>query len=225
MKALGLTLPWFSTLTSLLFLAHPFLLLRVVEYFRPLSRRVRWLALAGLLASWLILLFSPQGTANPLLAVVIVYFVVVEGYASFAFVSGARRASGGIRWRMTFAAAGSGWFALLILLVGVLIGLPAAAAVATPLIEVLILLTVTSYYLGFAPPAALRRAWQLGELNNYLRRAADRPTAERVRSSLELLCPTVTHAVGAIGSAVYVFEENNQRFVPRAIDQASLATL
>src|SRR5260370_36928562 len=64
MKALGLTLPWFSTLTSLLLLAHPFLLLRVVEYFRPLSRRVRWLALAGLLASWLLLLVGPKGTAH-----------------------------------------------------------------------------------------------------------------------------------------------------------------
>jgi signal transduction histidine kinase len=224
-KALGLTLPWFSPLTSLLLLAHPFLLLRVVEYFRPLSRRVQWLALAGLLASWLIVLFSPTGTANPLLAVVIVYFVVVEGYASLSFISGARRASGGIRWRMTFAAAGSGWFALLILLVGVLIALPSAAPLATPLIEVLILLTVISYYLGFAPPLALRRAWQLGELNNYLRQAAGRPIAERVRSSLDLLCPAVTHSVGAIGSAVYVFDENTHRFVPQASDQASLTSI
>jgi signal transduction histidine kinase len=224
-KALGLTLPWFSSLTSLLLVAHPFLLLRVVEYFRPLSRRVRWLGLAGLLASWLIVLFSQTRATSPLLAVVIVYFVLVEGYCSLAFISGARRASGGIRWRMTFAAAGSGWFALLILLVGVMIVLPAAAAVATPLIEVMILLTVISDYLGFAPPSALRRAWQLGELDNYLQRLAGRPIAERVRSSLDLLCPTVSHSVGAIGSAVYVFQEANHRFVPQASDQASLTSI
>jgi signal transduction histidine kinase len=224
LKVLGVQLPWFSTVTSLLLLAHPYLLLRVVDYFRPLSRRVRWSALAGLAASWLILLVSPGGSRSPLLVIVILYFVLVEGYAAFAFISGARRASGGIRWRMTFAAAGSGWFALLILVVGLALVLPAASVIITPLVQVLILLTVVSYYLGFAPPAALRRAWQLGELNSYLRLLAGRPTAERVRSALDLLCPAVTRAVSAAGSAVYVYQESSGRFVPRAADQPSLAS-
>ena len=224
LKALGLQVAYLSTVTSLLLLAHPFLLLRVVDYFRPLSRRVRWAALAGLAASWLIVLVTPGGSSNPILLVVVVYFVSVEGYATVAFVSGARRASGGIRWRMTFAAAGSGWFALLILAAGAAIVLPAAGVIITPLVQVFILLTVVSYYLGFAPPAALRRAWQLGELNNYLRLLAGRPTAERVRSALDLLCSAVTRAVGAVGSAVYLYQENNNRFVPRAADQPSLAS-
>src|SRR5207302_10450757 len=39
----------------------------------------------------------------------------------------------------------------------------------------------------------------------------------------DLLCPTVTRSVGAIGSAVYIYQETSQRFVPRASDQPLLA--
>lgn len=132
LRALGIQAAWLSTLSSLILLAHPYLLLRLVAHFRPLSPRVRWPALAGMVASCLIVLLVPTGSSSPVLLVVIVYFVLVEGYAAFAFVSGARRASGGVRWRMTFAAAGSGWFALIILVAGLALVLPSASAIVTP---------------------------------------------------------------------------------------------
>jgi len=118
LRALGLQLSWFSSLSTLVLLAHPYLLLRVVDHFRPLLARVRWAALAGLAVSGLIILITPSGSRSPQLLVLILYFILVEGYAAFEFVRGARLASGGVRWRMTFAAAGAGWFALLILCVG-----------------------------------------------------------------------------------------------------------
>ncbi len=218
-RALGLPTGWLLTLNSVILFAHPFFLLRLVAHFRPLSRRLRWAALAGLVASCLIGLLNQVGT-SPLLLIVVVYFVLVEGYAWQAFIFGARQASGTVRWRMTFAAAGSVCFALVIVAAWLARMLPALGW----LIEALALPTVLSYYLGFAPPVALRRAWQLGELNRYLRLVADRPIAERVRSSLDLLCPAVTRVVGAAGSAVYVYHERTNGFVPRAADQARLAS-
>jgi len=100
-RALGFQPAWFSTLTGLVLLAHPYLLLRVVDHFRPLSGRVRWAALAGLALAWLVVLMMPGGSRSPLLLVIIAYFILVEGYAAFEFVRGARQASGGVRWRMT----------------------------------------------------------------------------------------------------------------------------
>src|SRR5215831_152866 len=43
--------PWLGRLTLVLFLAHPWLLVRLVDHFQPLPRLVRGSALAGFLLS------------------------------------------------------------------------------------------------------------------------------------------------------------------------------
>src|SRR3982751_6704148 len=55
----GLMAPWLTLLANLILLAQPYLVLRVAEYFQPVSRSYRLAALAAMLVSWVItLVFS-----------------------------------------------------------------------------------------------------------------------------------------------------------------------
>jgi signal transduction histidine kinase len=124
---------------------------------------------------------------------------------------------------MRFAAAGTGWLAATILLAGISTPFPAARSVIAPLSQLFTLLSAVSYYVAFSPPAALRKAWQLAELYSFLRAAAGRPPAERVRGTLEYLCPAATRAVGSLGSAVFIWDLATRQFSLRASDHPALA--
>src|SRR5690606_1444016 len=100
--------------------------------------------------------------------VIIIYFVVVDGYAVSAFITGAFKATGVTRQRMRFAAAGSGVLVAVLVAAGANAVLPQAREVTLPLIRVGAIVAALAFYLGFAPPRVLRRAWQHGELREYL---------------------------------------------------------
>src|SRR5688572_2833626 len=94
---------WLATLGSMLTLAQPYLLLRLVEHFRPVRRLVQWGSLLGLAGSWLIVIALPTPRPPAASLLIIVYFVFVEAYAALAFVRGAMESGGVTRWRMTLA--------------------------------------------------------------------------------------------------------------------------
>ncbi len=222
-RALGVQSRWLTSLAGMAILAQPYLLLRLVGHFRPLARRVRWLALAGMLISWVLVIAfpSPMPTA-PTLAVIL-YFAGVEAYATLAFVRGSLGTGGVLRRRMRFAAAGSGWLAATLLLAGISTAFPAARTVIAPLSQLCTLLSALSYFVGFSPPSALRKAWQLAELYNFLRAAAGQPPAERVRGTLDYLCPAATRAVDSLGSAVFLWDTATRQFILRASDHPALS--
>jgi len=57
---------WVQTIGSIAVVAQPYLLLRLVEHFRPVPRLLRLAAQGGLVVSWGILLaFSPAACAGP----------------------------------------------------------------------------------------------------------------------------------------------------------------
>jgi signal transduction histidine kinase len=79
-----------------------------------------------------------------------------------------------------------------------------------------------SYYVGFSPPGALRKAWQLTELYDFLRAAAGRLPTERVQGTLDYLCPAATRAVGSLGSAVFLWDADTRQFRLHASDHPAL---
>jgi signal transduction histidine kinase len=208
--------PWLGQVGAILLLAQPYLLLRLVQHFRPVPWSVQLVALGGMVISWTILGAIPAPLPPPLALLIVAYFVYVEGYAAVAFARGALRTGGVTHHRLLLAAIGSGMLALVLLLAGVNIALPAGTGITAPLSRLLALLCMLSYYLGFVPPRWLRHAWQLAELQRFLQAMAGRATGERVTTTLNQLCLTGTRAVGGLAAAVALCDTSSQQLTIRA---------
>ena len=82
--------------------------MRVVSHFRPVSRIIRRVAMAGLvvslLATWVAI--WPLRSAG-LVVFAFLYFIWLLGYIAWAFRQGARAAGGVTHWRMQHAALGA----------------------------------------------------------------------------------------------------------------------
>ena len=209
-------IPWLRILGAMAIVAQPALLLRVVHNLRPIPRLVQRLGLAGLVIAWGILLFNPPPLAPPLTLLVVAYFVWLEGYAALALVRGALATRGVTHWRLTLAAAGSGLLAITILLAGANAALPSLAGLLGPLSQVLAVLAALSYYLGFAPPRWLRRAWQLFALHHFLREAIGSRIAENATEVLEHLCQAASQSVGALATVAAIWNDAEQCLKVRA---------
>jgi hypothetical protein len=87
--------PWMRPLGVSVLLAHPYLLLRVVLHFRPVSRAFFRAATIGLLISLLVTWISEWPFESPILVVFsILYFIWLLSYVAYAFGRGATAAAG-----------------------------------------------------------------------------------------------------------------------------------
>ena len=99
---------WIRPLGISVLLAHPYLLLRVVSHFRPVSRTVQRASIAGLVVSLIVTWTAAWPFRSTALVVsAFVYFVWLLGYVAWAFRQGARAAGGVTHWRMQHAALGA----------------------------------------------------------------------------------------------------------------------
>ncbi len=225
LKFFGLSLPWVSTAGTMALVAQPYLLLRIADYFQPVPLLIRRAALIGLLAVWVPIIFL-MPLPTPATLAIVIYFVLMEAYATWIFLRGGITGTGLVRWRLRLASLGSGLLGLVILLAGVLIVLPALNTFVAPQLQVLALGAALAYYLGFAPPRWLRQFWQLLELQSFLRTVARLPAARRVTLTLDLLCPAAAQvtAVGVMAATVFLWDEAGQTLKLRAADRAALGT-
>jgi K+-sensing histidine kinase KdpD len=206
---------WAGRLTSILLMAHPYLLLRLVEHFRSVPKWLHWAVLAGLIASAAALVVAAPLPPAASLALV-AYFVSVEVYAAVAFVRGAMASGGVTNRRMWLAAAGSGMIAVVIFLAGVtVINSGLAQAIQIPALLASILSGIF-YYLAFATPLWLRRSWQLQELHRFLTGAAHRPAAERTAQALPYLVQSVSRIVAARAVAASLWDDSAGQLTVRA---------
>lgn len=208
--------------TQIALMSHPFLFLRLVLDFRPVPRSIWWVAWLGMVGSWVLLLGLPDPLPLVVILGMVVYFVFIELYAVVAFVMGARNTVGVTRWRLILAAVGSGLIALLIFDAGVVTVFPAAAALLNPINQIIGLLSMFSYYLGFATPYWLRHFWQLSELQRFLRQTSGPWAGEPVTATLERLCRLTSRAVGGMAALVALWDEDQKRLTIRASTQNKL---
>ena len=205
---------WIRPLGISVLLAHPYLLLRVVSHFRPVSRAVRRVATAGLIISLLVTWAAAWPFRSMALVVfAFLYFLWLLGYAAWAFRQGARAAGGVTHWRMQHAALGAMLLASVFVFAVLIEILPAARAVTGALIPLAALGAALNYYSAFAPPAWIRRLWQSSELYGFL---SDRSLAGGSPSRndvLSRLCAFAVSAVGATGGAAAIFDEATQALV------------
>ncbi|MEO8611477.1 MAG: ATP-binding protein [Chloroflexota bacterium] len=203
---------WLTQVGSLALLAQPYLLLRLVGYFRPVPLSLQRAALVGLFLSWVLVLGSgiPLTPASTL--TIVAYFVLVDGYAVIAFIKGAFSTVGVVRQRLRFAAAGSGMLLFPLFLAGVRTVSPALSPLIIPFTQLFSVLSSLTYYLGFAPPRWLRQMWQLDELRNYLRQVqqSGETTSARVLDNLD---SAVTRAMGTKIAVIALWDKESDKLV------------
>jgi signal transduction histidine kinase len=193
--------------TGSLLLALPHLLLRLVEDFTRVPKWVLRASAAGLVVSVLAIFVSPTRIPSGLALALVAYFVAVVVYDTWAFVRAAQRGRGVTRRRMQAVAAGSGCLGFVLLLVGVGVAAPALADALDILGRIGGLASGVCYFIGFAPPTWLRRAWQEPELRNFLKRAASLPRLPDLSSIIRELEQGAVESLGGSGATLGLWDE------------------
>ncbi len=191
---------WISDLSGALLMALPYLLLRLVQDF---SRVPAWIMYAsaiglGLSIAAIVGLPTPMPTLPAL--ILVSYFLALTVYDAVAFSRQATRSVGVTRRRMHAIAGGTVCLAGVLFLAGATVVNPERGDLWQPLSQVVGLVSGVAYFIGFAPPTWLRRAWQEPDVGTFLARAAsiaelpDTPSAVR---SLEAAAAQVLGAPAA----------------------------
>jgi signal transduction histidine kinase len=199
--------PLLLALESSLLLSLPFLLLRLVDDF---SAAPGWLLRAAgvALAIFIVITFATAGHAPAWLpAPELVYLIGLLGYLTSAFWREARRTRGVTMRRMRAAAFGCLWLTVQFVLIGLSLGARQASGLLSPLADLAGLLSGVSYYLGFAPPALIRRAWQEPELRSFLSGAARLPRLPDTASILQAMERGAATSVGAPHASIGLWDD------------------
>jgi signal transduction histidine kinase len=218
---------WLFSLGLVIILTKPYLLVRLLNTFRPVPRRVSRLIIGGLVVAWVTAIVVGQPATTPTLPVQVaflagmVYVVAVESYAVVGFIRGARESPGVNRRRLILATAGSILFALAIVVDVIRLNIystsPPLVTWEVPL-AVIIAAAGLSYYLGFAPPSWLRQAWQDSELRRFLRERTDLAIGARAAETLDRLVVAANRASGGTNSVAALWDESREVLVARASD-------
>lgn len=210
----GLPLPWLSSLAQLALIAEPFLLISLVNYFDDVPRIIYRGVLAGMVISLgiVIVVGAPLPVLPTLL--VVAYFVLGNGYAVLAFITGAFSSVGVVRQRLRFAAAGSALLVLVFIIIGINVVVRDSVIITTPFLQFISIASAVAFYLGFAPPNWLRLSWKHAELRSYLQQLprSDERTIENI---IEPLYRAVTRVMGTnvVAVRVALWDENSQQLV------------
>jgi signal transduction histidine kinase len=220
----GLTtadLPLFAKIGQIGLVSQPYLLLRLVSYFRRLPKVVRWGGTIGWVFSCLIIIFAPTPLSPALSFPILIYFVVINGYAAFAFIGGAFSSAGVARHRLRFAGMASVFLLLLFTIAGIRLAMPKLWPDVTAAVQFLSMLTVITYYLGFAPPRWLRQGWQFTELRNYLLEDIPKLNDQSTSNMMVHLRRAVIHALGTELVFVALWDQDQRRLVLDNTPEAS----
>ena len=202
--------PAVSSLTLILLNAVPFAMLRLVDDF---SGSPRWVQAAGAFAFVALSALTVVGLGElttPLVVATIAFFLAVGGYAAIVFALESRRAHGITRRRMTAVALGAALFiaAIVVLFIGVL--LEPLSPILSLIGQLLALAAVLSFFLGFAPPAWVRRAWREPDLRRFLESSVHLAGVADEHAALTELERAAAAAFGAQGASIGLADEERR---------------
>ncbi|MGE3855909.1 MAG: ATP-binding protein [Dehalococcoidia bacterium] len=199
-------------LRRLLAMSMPLLLLRLLDGFTPVRALATRLARAGYIVSAPLVVLAGEGVSVALVLPA-AYFLFTLAYAAVGFVGFASRSTGVTRRRMQSIGVGTGLLIFVAVLSTVAQFVVLQDVVVEGIASVASLSTACAYYLGIAPPAALRRTWQYGALTDVLRLLATTPASMPLRQSVPLLNEGIAHAFGAPNAAVLLWDDAQQALV------------
>jgi signal transduction histidine kinase len=192
--------------------ALPYILLRLVDDFRPQPSWVMVAASAAFVFVSAVGIVAPQPW-GALALVVVVYAATLGLYASLGFLREARRSAGVTMRRMQAVAFGSVLLAVVLLLAGARVVFPEGTEWLSLVSQVIGLALVLSYFIGFSPPTTLRRAWQEPTLRAMLAEAPDLVQLPDARAVADRLAERVVGPTGADGAAIGLWDEDAQQLV------------
>ena len=209
--------PWAVGVVLLTLNAAPYAMIRLVDDF---SGTAAWVRTGGAATFALIGIFCLVGFGTAPVAVelaTIAWFLAVGGYAAVAFAREASRTRGITRRRMTAVALGAALFiaAIVLALIGALA--PSDAAVLDVLVQLTALAAVLSFFLGFAPPSWIRRAWREPDLRAFLKRSIRLTGVADDRTAMAELQQVAADTFGASGAAIGIADPDRPvlRYVNR----------
>jgi signal transduction histidine kinase len=167
--------PLIGLVNSALLLSLAYMSMRLVDDFAEVARWLMRLALGGLVVSVIGTLVLPPDVREGFALLELIYLIGFLLYGVVAFLRESRVSNGVTRRRLRLAAAGSIWLCVDLVFAGLRLFVPAWAGLWGALADVAGLASGVCYFLGFAPPSLLRRAWQEPELRRFLSRAAQLP--------------------------------------------------
>ena len=170
---------WVVKLILALVVFFPYFLYRFAAAFAPPRREVEWLALAvtSALAVWALTLPEVPDEGEPrtgsfvaLVFAILVQWTALSLYVAFRLWRAGRRQPTVVRYRMRLLAVGAIAVSIVLILTG------AGPEEPAPWFELtqglLTLASALLFFVGFAPPRALRKAWREPE-EDVLRRSVD----------------------------------------------------
>lgn len=191
---------WYASTVLAVLAVAPLAMLRLVDDF---SGTPRWVQRAGEAVFIVVVLLSIFlfSAAEQLVDIaVILWFLVVGGYAAFAFAREASRTHGITRRRMNAVAIGALLFVGAVIVAFVNLLAPAAIlAIVAPLLA---LGAVLAFFLGFAPPSWIRRAWREPDLRRFLERSIHLGSLDDERRAIVELQEAAAAAFGATGARI-----------------------
>ncbi|MBP8273931.1 MAG: PAS domain S-box protein [Acidobacteria bacterium] len=167
--------------TLLVFLAHPYLLLRVLRHFRDIPARWGWWLLGAAAALTVVVLIAPSPKSVSLRVATSAYVAIAQVLAAIALAATARQHRGLTAWRLNMSAIGAAFLActFAILVLGANTETYALYLHLLWLQTDLVIGMLVLYYLGLVPPRFVRRILQRGEEYRFLRQTAERAPADR----------------------------------------------
>ena len=143
----------------------------------------------------------------------IIYLLVALSYVSVVFVRASRKAGGVTRRRMIAITVGTLCLFAVLVLASLSVALPELSTEGQAFNELLGLASGLAYFVGFATPAIIRRAWQEPELRAFLQRAATLPRLPSTRAIITELENGAAISVGTARANVALWNEASNTLV------------
>jgi signal transduction histidine kinase len=201
-EGLGIAGSWVTGGLLLLLNLAPFAMIRLVDDFRGTPR---WIQVVGAVMFVVITgaIIATSGESTTVAEIVSVgWFVAVGGYAAIAFAREAGRTRGITQRRMAAIATGAMMFIAVIVVALVEALIQGANPVLDAVIQAAALTSVIAFFLGFAPPAWIRRAWREPDLRAFLERSIHLTGVADEREAIAQLQQAAGDAFGAPGAAI-----------------------
>ncbi len=195
--------PLLGKINGMVFLAMPYVLMRLVDDFSGVAKPLLRLAEVGYIVA-VIALFAFNPVPIWITIGQLLYFVTLQIYCALAFWRAAKHASGVTQRRLSVVALGS--IALAVAVVAVT--LQSLYAVWSVLFQLSALASGVCYFLGFTPPRFLRRAWQEPELRAFLGRAAELPHLPTKEAIIQRIEQGAQTSLGASNAVVGLWESD-----------------
>lgn len=201
---------WVRVLGILPLVAQPYLLIRLVQHLHALPNTLRRIALGVMIFAAITYVIFQNSLPIGLSLFIIAYFVFFDGYAVFVFIRGAIVTSGVVRQRLRWAAAGAGMLALTLGATGLGSMVPALQDAIATIVHLLAVTSALSFYIGFVPPAWLRRIWQFPELRDFLMSLNDLSGGEQYNTAgmFSKMGLAANRAVG--GKEAFILERDEE---------------